>query len=90
MKKWGMTLSDALSHVIAVRSIINPNAGFIKQLLEYELFLHKKVHCQLTIETTFHYYVQAMDNRFRPYPLDDLDSPFYKVPMADCKETKDK
>jgi protein-tyrosine phosphatase len=30
MKKWGMTLEDALGHLIAVRSIINPNVGFIK------------------------------------------------------------
>lgn len=85
MKKWGMTLDDALSHVITVRSIINPNAGFIRQLLEYELLLFSKVHSQLTIETTFHYYVQSLDDRFRAHPLDQLDSPFYRAP-GECRE----
>ena len=31
-----MSLSDALSHVKSKRSIVNPNDGFIHQLLAYE------------------------------------------------------
>jgi protein-tyrosine phosphatase len=36
MNKWTMTLEEALRHLITVRPIVNPNKGFIIQLLEYE------------------------------------------------------
>jgi protein-tyrosine phosphatase len=64
MNKWGMTLEDALAHLIAVRPIINPNVGFIQQLLEYELLLFKKVYSLLTHDLTFFYYVQQQNPRY--------------------------
>lgn len=36
MKEYKMSLDDALKHVKERRSIVNPNEGFLGQLLAYE------------------------------------------------------
>jgi len=41
MKKYKMTLEEALSHCKSRRPIVNPNIGFIKQLKNYEENLFK-------------------------------------------------
>jgi len=39
MKKYGMSLYDALAHCKKARPIVNPNRGFIAQLVEYDIYL---------------------------------------------------
>jgi len=42
MKSQGMTLREAYDHVKCKRNIIQPNEGFMEQLIQFELQLHQK------------------------------------------------
>ncbi|KAJ0254734.1 Dual specificity protein phosphatase 1 [Hirschfeldia incana] len=51
MKRHGMTLTQALQHVKSIRPVASPNAGFIRQLQDFERSLQGKqeslAHCQV-------------------------------------------
>ena len=45
MKEYKMSLQDALTHVKSKRPIVNPNDGFMNQLLAYEGILRARYLC---------------------------------------------
>ena len=42
MKNFGMTLDEAYQHTVAIRTTIEPNATFWKELQRYEKILKEK------------------------------------------------
>ncbi len=53
MKEYNMTLEKAIIYTKNRRDIINPNHGFINQLMKYELYIYKKVNIMLYIYLIF-------------------------------------
>lgn len=47
MRRQGMTLEDALGHIVLIRPQISPNAGFIRQLKEMEMELYGSVSLEV-------------------------------------------
>ena len=42
MKEYGMSLGDSMKYVKARRNVVQPNAGFWKQLITYEGILNSR------------------------------------------------
>ena len=49
MKEYNMTLEKAFIYTKERRNMINPNHGFINQLMKYELYIDKKVNIILYV-----------------------------------------
>ncbi|CAI2369513.1 unnamed protein product [Moneuplotes crassus] len=85
MKTTGKTFEEALQFVKEKRRFINPNAGFVKQLQEYEKELLKQ-RCELcALEKTTIWYTKYDTMNFKFLLCDQCDEPICVAKNHDLK-----